>query len=312
MKITEVAAAVIEQPDGRFLLGQRAPDTFYPGYWEFPGGKVEPGETAHHALVRELEEELGITVERADPWLRREHVYEHAHVRLNFFRVRQWSGELQDHVHSALAWQQPGAATASPMLPANAPVLAALGLPAFYGITNASDMGVETQLQALERALKEGLRLVQIREPRLDHARREAFAHAAIKLCHEFGARALINSDTKLASETGADGIHLPAAQLKLLDQRPNFPLVAASCHTGEELAQAAALGSDFAVFGPIKPTATHAGHPGIGWEQFAATIAVPPLPTFALGGLSHEDMESAQRAGAHGIAAIRAAWALY
>ena len=121
-KITQVAAAVIERPDGSFLLGQRAPDTFYPGFWEFPGGKVEVGETPQQALIRELEEELGITVHRADPWLRREHVYEHAHVRLHFFRVREWSGELHDHVHSALEWQQPGATTVSPMLPANGPV----------------------------------------------------------------------------------------------------------------------------------------------------------------------------------------------
>ena len=71
MKITHVAAAVLLREDGSYLLGQRAADTFYPGYWEFPGGKVEPGETAHAALVRELGEELGIGVTRADPWLRR-------------------------------------------------------------------------------------------------------------------------------------------------------------------------------------------------------------------------------------------------
>ena len=60
-KIVHVAAAVITRPDGSFLLGQRAPDTFYPGYWEFPGGKVEPGETPRDALIRELDEELGLT-----------------------------------------------------------------------------------------------------------------------------------------------------------------------------------------------------------------------------------------------------------
>lgn len=309
-KITHVAAAVIERPDGSFLLGQRAPDTFYPGYWEFPGGKIEAGETAHQALVRELDEELGITVERADPWLRREHHYEHAHVHLNIFRVRRWHGELQDHVHSALSWQQPGATTVSPMLPANAPVLAALALPAFYAITNASGMGIDKQLQALKRSLENGLKLVQIRELGLDNARRSTFARSAVALCHEFGARVLINGDAQLARETGADGVHLPAAQLRALQQRPNFPLVAASCHSAEELALAASLDCNFAVFGPVKPTTTHIEHSGIGWERLAETIAVPPVPTFALGGLSLDDMESAQRAGAHGVAAIRAAWA--
>lgn len=313
MKLTQVAAAVIERPDAsgqtEFLLGQRAPDTFYPGYWEFPGGKVEPGETPHQALIRELEEELGITVTRADPWLRREHVYEHAHVRLHFFRVREWSGELRDHVHSALAWQQPGATSVSPMLPANAPVLAALALPDFYAITHAGEIGVEPQLLALGQALEDGLKLVQIREPKLDPAARTAFARAAVELCHHHGARVLINGDTGLAKECGADGVHLSSAQLAAVSARPDFALVAASCHTADELARAAELGCNFTVFGPVRATATHPGTTGIGWEGFAASVAVPPAPTFALGGLCRADLDAARRAGAHGIAAIRAAW---
>jgi 8-oxo-dGTP diphosphatase len=309
-KITQVAAAVIERPDGSFLLGQRAPDTFYPGYWEFPGGKVEVGETPRQALIRELEEELGITVQRADPWLRREHVYEHAHVRLHFFRVREWSGELRDHVHSALAWQQPGATTVSPMLPANAPVLSALALPDFYAITHAAEIGVDAQLLGLRQALRNGLKLVQLREPGLPPAQRADFARAAVSLCREFGARVLVNGDEYLARKVGADGVHLSSAQLMACRQRPDFPLVAASCHSTEELEHAGQLGCDFTVFGPVQPTASHPGVAGIGWEGLAAALAVPPAPTFALGGLGYADRDTARRAGAHGIAAIRAAWA--
>ncbi|KAF0164299.1 MAG: hypothetical protein FD157_2253 [Rhodocyclaceae bacterium] len=312
-KLTEVAAAVIERraADGamEFLLGQRAPGTFYPGFWEFPGGKVEPGETPHDALVRELHEELGIGVSRADPWLRREHVYEHAHVRLNFFRVREWHGELHDHVHSALAWQRADGLTVSPMLPANAPVLAALALPEFYAITHAGEIGIDAQLLALAHALEGGLKLVQLREPKLDAARRAAFVHAAVDLCHQYGARALVNGDAALATAAGADGLHLPAVQLAAQTVRPDFPLVAASCHSAAELELAGSLGCDFAVFGPVRATATHPDVAGIGWENFAAALGVPPLPTFALGGLSRGDLDRAQRAGAHGIAAIRAAW---
>ncbi|MDP2133341.1 MAG: Nudix family hydrolase [Sulfuritalea sp.] len=317
MKLTEVAAAVIERQaaDGgtgiatEFLLGQRAPGTFYPGFWEFPGGKVEAGETPHDALLRELHEELGIEVLRADPWLRREHAYEHAHVRLNFFRVREWRGELQDHVHSALAWQRAAGLTVSPMLPANAPVLAALALPDFYAITHAGEIGIDAQLLALVQALEAGLKLVQLREPGLDAARRAAFVHAAVDLCHQYGARALVNGDAALAAAAGADGVHLPAAQLVVQTTRPEFALVAASCHSAAELAQAARLGCDFAVFGAVRATASHPGLAGIGWENFAAALGVPPLPTFALGGLARADLDPAQRAGAHGIAAIRAAW---
>lgn len=313
MKITEVAAAVIERSadDGttEFLLGQRAPGSIYAGYWEFPGGKLEPGETPHAALVRELREELGIRVERADPWLRREHVYQHAHVRLNFFRVRRWSGELQDRVHAALAWQRAAASTVSPMLPANAPVLAALALPEFYAITHAGDIGADTQLLALANALEHGLKLVQLREPKLAEAPRRSFVHAAVELCHEYGARALVNGDAALARSAGADGLHLTARQLAVETMRPEFPLVAASCHSTAELERAGRLGCDFAVFGAVRASASHPGVPGIGWDDFASLVGVPPLPTFALGGLSRGDLDVAQRAGAHGVAAIRAAW---
>ena len=104
-KIVEVAAAVLQRPDGSFLLAQRPADKIWAGYWEFPGGKIEPGETPYHALVRELREELGIEVETAYPWVTRIFTYPHATVRLNFFRVTQWSGELHPHEGQEFAWQ---------------------------------------------------------------------------------------------------------------------------------------------------------------------------------------------------------------
>jgi 8-oxo-dGTP diphosphatase len=309
MKLTEVAAAVILKEDGSFLLGQRAPDTFYPGYWEFPGGKVEPGETPHDALLRELHEELEIEVLEAAPWIVREHVYEHAHVRLNFFRVTRWRGEIRDHVHSALAWQQAGAPSVEPMLPANAPVLAALRLPALYGITHAWQIGVEAQLAALDAALEAGLRLVQLREAQLPEMQRESFIAAAVARCQQHGARVLVNGDAQLARAAGADGLHLPARQLKALNQRPPFPLVAASCHDAAELQHAARLGCDFAVLGPVQATASHPGKAGMGWQEFESLVAGLPLPVYAVGGLTSEDIPRAQAGGAQGVAAIRAAW---
>jgi 8-oxo-dGTP diphosphatase len=309
MKKVDVAAAVILRPDGCFLLGRRAPGTFYPGYWEFPGGKVEPGETPRQALVRELHEELGIEVDIAYPWIMREHVYEHAHVRLHFFRVVSWHGELRDHVHSALAWQRADALDVAPMLPANAPVLQALELPSIYGISHAHAIGAEAQLAALAQALQRGLRLVQLREAALPELTREGFAAQAVALCHRHGARVLINGDLQLAWALGADGVHLPAAQLMRSRQRPAFPLVGASCHDAAELAQAAALGLDFAVLGPVQATASHPRQPPLGWSRFARLVEGASLPVFALGGMAPGDLARALAAGAHGIAAIRGAW---
>jgi 8-oxo-dGTP diphosphatase len=115
-KITEVAAAVIERP-GEFLLAQRPEGKPYPGYWEFPGGKIERGEDARAALVRELREELGIEVREATPWITRVYAYTHATVRLHFFKVTRWEGEPQPLEDQAIRWQRVEAPDVSPMLP---------------------------------------------------------------------------------------------------------------------------------------------------------------------------------------------------
>ncbi|ENO86588.1 Nudix family hydrolase [Thauera linaloolentis] len=310
-KLVDVAAGVLLRADGRYLLGQRGPDTVYAGYWEFPGGKVEPGETPAQALCRELDEELGIRVTHLRPWLRREHLYEHAHVRLHFFEVSAWEGEPDGKVHSVLDWVRPEQATREPMLPANGPILKALRLPRMMAITQAAAIGVEAQLAALDRALAGGLRLVQVRESALDPLRREQFAREVVARVHACQGLVLLNDDLALARAVRADGVHLPARSLMGLRQRPDCAWVGASCHGRDELEHAAALGLDYAVLGPVAPTATHPGQPGLGWVRFCELAAGLPMPVLALGGLGTADMETARDTGAHGIAAIRGAWRL-
>ena len=296
----EVAAAVIERPDGTFLLAQRPPGKVYAGYWEFPGGKLEPGEAAPDALARELHEELGIDVERAYPWITREYVYPHGHVRLRFFRVRAWRGEPHPREDQAIAWQAWNGAMAAPMLPANAPVLAALALPHEYAITDAARLGIACMLEALERRLEQGLRLVQVREPMLDERSRELFTAQAIGLAHRYGCKVLVKS-----RHAGADGMHCTAAELMRLSVRPSG-IAAASCHTRDELERAMALGFDFAVVGPVLEKGD--AEP-LGWDRFAALMRDSSIPVYAIGGLQPADMQPAWRAGAHGLAMIRGAW---
>ena len=304
----DVAAGVIVRSDGRFLLGRRAPGSFYPGYWEFPGGKVEPGESPAEALTRELDEELNLRIERLYPWLVRTHAYEHARVRLHFFEVAQWQGEICARIHDALAWVMPGDMDApAPMLPANGPILKALALPRRIGITHAAAIGIEPQLAALDHALQAGLRFVLIRENALPMP--ALFAKEVVRRAHAAGALAVVNGAPELAIEAGADGLHLTAAQLLASASRPDFAWTGASCHTRVELEHAAALGLDYALLGAVKPTATHPGGKTLGWEGFKALASGLPLPVFALGGLENADMETARLSGAHGIAAIRGAW---
>jgi 8-oxo-dGTP diphosphatase len=297
--IVEVAAAVIQRSDGAFLLAQRPAGKVYAGYWEFPGGKVEAGEPAAAALARELREELGIDVHTAYPWLTRVFAYRHATVRLNFFRVTRWHGEPDPREEQAIAWQAPGQATAAPMLPANAPVLASLALPVEYAITQAAALGTAVMLDKLERRLEQGLKLLQVREPALrDHA---LFTEQVIGRAHRHGCKVLVKAPC-----AQADGIHYTAAQLMALGDRPQGMLAAASCHTREELERAMALELDFAVLGPVKEKRDKAP---LGWDGFRCIAERASIPVYGIGGLSRADLEDAWRAGAHGVAMIRGAW---
>lgn len=120
--LVQVAVGVLVRHDGAFLLTSRPEGKAYAGYWEFPGGKLEAGETVEQALRRELQEEIGITIHNCTLWKTERIDYPHALVQLNFCKVTQWSGELQMLESQSFAWQQlPVSVT--PVLPGTVPVL---------------------------------------------------------------------------------------------------------------------------------------------------------------------------------------------
>ena len=121
-----VAVGILMKPNGDVLLGQRPAGKPYEGSWEFPGGKVESGESILDALKREFVEELGIQIVSAEPWCGVEYVYPHAHVRLHFYISHEWQGEPQSLEGQAFAWQ--GAVGVTPLLPATIPLLEWLDL----------------------------------------------------------------------------------------------------------------------------------------------------------------------------------------
>jgi len=309
--IVRVAAAVIVAADGRVLLAQRPSGKAYAGYWEFPGGKLESGETPRHALDRELAEELGLVVRRAAPWLVQRYRYPHAHVELHFFRVFEWDGNPVGRDGQAFAWQVPGRFDVLPLLPANTVVMRSLLLPSVYGITMADEMGEVAFLARAKAAIAAGLALIQLREKAWTVERQHAFAQALVALAQTRGAKVLLNGEAHLSQAWGCAGVHMSAAALARATGRPGSAgmLCAASCHTRAEIVRAGALGLDFAVLGPVLATPSHPGLPGMGWGGFAAIAAEAPLPIFALGGLTRRDLDVAIAHGAHGVAVRRAAW---
>ena len=117
----DVAVGILLKSNGDVLLGCRPAGKPFAGYWEFPGGKVEQGESVFDALKREFEEEVGVQILSADAWCGVEHVYPHAHVRLHFFISRAWKGEPEAREGQELAWQ--GSVAVAPVLPATIPLL---------------------------------------------------------------------------------------------------------------------------------------------------------------------------------------------
>lgn len=307
MKSVHAAVGIVCRRDGAVFLQQRAPhNPYYPNYWEFPGGKVEAGETPAAALRRELREEIGIEVTAFRPWLCRRHAYPHALVTLSFFRVQQWRGEPQGKEGQQWQWHQVTSAP-PPLLPASEVPWRWLRLPPRCVVSAAEVVGVQRTLDLLPQVAAQPV-LLQLRDKNLPSAQRLQLAQAMAPAVAAGGGLLMVNDDEALARKVHAN-LHLSSARLRACTTRPPFDWVGASCHTAEELAQAAALQLDYAVLSPVCKTLTHVQAVPLGWEGFAAHAAATPLPLYALGGLAEQDLPTAQMHGAHGIAMMRQGW---
>jgi 8-oxo-dGTP diphosphatase len=181
-------------------------------------------------------------------------------------------------------------------------------LPLEYAVSDLAALGEEAFLRALEARLRGGLRLLQLREKQLDAENWCRLARLVAASCREFGARLLLNGDAALAAQLGT-GVHLSSSQLMAAKSRPDLEWVGASCHNPAELGRAVELGLDLVVLSPVLPTTSHPGAETVGWPRFAAWVADYPLPVFALGGLSLDDLETARAHGAYGVALKSQAW---
>ncbi|HET7931936.1 MAG TPA: Nudix family hydrolase [Rhodanobacteraceae bacterium] len=316
--MTQVAAGILADARGRVLLMQRLPGKHLAGLWEFPGGKLEPGETIEQALARELSEELGVAVTAAEPLISIPWHYPEKSVRLHAWRVTAWRGVPHAREGHPLRWVDVRDMDVATMPAADAPIVSALRLPVRYAITGSKMVsgtivsGSSSNRDGLSLMVPAGVRrddtLVQLRSPNTPRGALRHVAGAWLAAEPSLRARLLVNHDIDLARELGI-GVHLRASQLRELRQRPLPPgaWVGASCHDAEELELAARLGADFATLSPVCVTATHPHAVPLGWDRFARLVADARLPVYALGGIGPDDLASAKAAGGQGVAGIRA-----
>jgi len=302
--VTPVAVGVLVRTDGAVLLADRPMGKPYAGYWEFPGGKIEDGESVEQALERELAEELGVRVRSTLPWTVLEYDYPHAYVRLHFHRIFDWLGTPHPVEGQQLMFLRPGENPPTPLLPAAVPALRWIQLPTVTAYSKQVSTNAEQAQQRVERALARGLRQILWYEPLLADAALERALRACSTNARAYGARLLIDGRIAPYRPELADGCFLGAEQLRSITVRPGVPWVGAGVRDQNDLAHAAALACDFAVIeqgtGP-----QHAADPDplAVWELIGALCRDSPLPVYATLEPNIENLRQARCHGAHGLA---------
>ena len=282
---TEVAVGVVWHDDGSVLLADRPAGKPYPGYWEFPGGKLEAGESPGDALNRELHEELGIEVQSSIPWFKLEFSYPHAFVRLHFRRVFDWKGAIHGREGQQWGFFRPGTLPPGALLPAAVPVWRTIGLP---GTCVRSPGRLRSRAEALDwlhAALDRGASLFL-----WDEADLAADAERAIgALAWQWKARIFLpytQERADAAPAAGISGLWLHGRQLHQFVRRPPWGWLAAQVETAGEVDLARRVACEFL------------------WCPSTSTLAQLDCncATYVEGEPGLDSLKQAWTAGAHGL----------
>lgn len=309
-----MAVGVIVHPSqDKIFIAKRMDGTPYESFWEYPGGKIEPGESATAALARELSEECDITVKAARPLIRISHDYPDRSVVLHVYLVTQFTGIPRGREGQKVDWVDRSKLREIRFLDGNRPITSAAMLDSRYAITNTRAYSRDTILKIVSDPRSSGL--IQVRDKHLSDEAYMEWAKTVVQAARIAGKRVMLNRGVAGAErwldQTGAQGIHLDSASLQNATGRPvgrDFWL-SASCHNSEELGRAASIEVDFAVISPVQKTTSHPEAEPLGWQAFGEMCEDAPFPVFALGGVTDPDLDTVWSRGGQGVAMISGAW---
>ena len=308
----EVAVGVIyNKTRDKVLLALRPENTAQGGLWEFPGGKLKPGEDIDQALARELNEELGLRVVTSSPLISINHDYPGMPVTLHVRVVTNWNGTASGMEGQTIEWVSLNGLSGMKFPQANHAIVTAARLPALYLITPDLPVYDRDFIHDLDSLLSAGVRLLQFRCKAAGLQGNDKIIRKISDICNKYECKFIINGTPDDAKIYPCHGIHLTSQLLLGLESRPlpGDQWISASCHNQEELNHACRIGLDFAVLSPVQSTVSHPGTEPLGWDAFAGMVRSSTIPVYALGGMEFSDLRKARINGGQGIAMISGVW---
>ena len=304
-----VAVGVVFNSRGEVLIALRNKGQHQGGLWEFPGGKVEKGETVQQALVRELKEEVGIVAHHLEPLIGIPHSYTDKKVFLDVWTVGDFEGEVVGREGQEVCWVALKNLGDFQFPVANKPIILALQLPSIASITGVFNDENDLILK-VSSAISKGAGLICYRPTGNSNVCHDLILNKLTALCAAKCVWLTVNSSISTNYDV-TRGLHLQSSELMRLKARPVSlnTLLGASCHSKEELDQAHRVGVDYIMLSPVQQTSSHPSSLPMGWQTFAELVIESSIPIFALGGLGPEDVDTARANGAQGIAAISKLW---
>jgi 8-oxo-dGTP diphosphatase len=305
------------------LISQRAANVHLGGLWEFPGGKIEQGESIIQALHREIKEELGISITKAEPLISIPCQYPEINVLLEVWTVSEFKGRASAKEKQPIKWISQAHLGQINFPDINTNIINAINLPDSYVITKDIDLSFnnnsEAFIQQFKTQCQRGHNLFQLRfkETDFNHFSLADMIQQLFNIAHAYHVKLQVNSfhlETLEGSKIESQnlGVHLSSSDLDAYDKdkltvlkRTYKSVISASCHCQQDIIKANQLNLDFIVLSPINKTESHPQAEAIGWEKFKQLTQYAQMPVYALGGMGLMDIEQAKYMGAQGIAGI-------